>query len=110
MDLLAILSHKRSWIDEMFHHNRAKQLAEKNSVPLIVFQLESLSITGYGQSEMEDIAKPYVEKQGRYILPDQEPEKGYFFRSDHFNFAKIGIPALYAVKASMFRFATVVEG
>lgn len=46
MDLLAILSHKRSWIDEMFHHNRAKQLAEKNSVPLIVFQLESLSNTG----------------------------------------------------------------
>ena len=46
MDLLAILSHKRTWIDEMFHHNRAKQLAEKNSVPLIVFQLESLSNTG----------------------------------------------------------------
>jgi Zn-dependent M28 family amino/carboxypeptidase len=30
-----------------------------------------------------------------YVLPDQEPEKGYFFRSDHFNFAKVGIPPLF---------------
>lgn len=57
---------------------------------------KDLSIVGYGQSEMEDYAAKYAEKQDRYILPDQEAEKGYFFRSDHFNFAKIGIPALYA--------------
>ena len=59
-------------------------------------EMKDLSIVGYGQSEMETYAARYAEKQGRYILPDQEPEKGYFFRSDHFNFAKIGIPALYA--------------
>jgi Zn-dependent M28 family amino/carboxypeptidase len=59
-------------------------------------KMKDFSIVGYGQSEMEDLIKPYIEKQGRYILPDQEPEKGYFFRSDHFNFAKIGIPALDA--------------
>jgi len=59
-------------------------------------EMNDLSIIGYGQSEMESYAKRWAEKQNRYILPDQEPEKGYFFRSDHFNFAKIGIPALYA--------------
>ena len=58
--------------------------------------MKDLSIIGYGQSEMEAIAERWAKEQGRYIIPDQEPEKGYFFRSDHFNFAKIGIPALYA--------------
>ena len=53
-------------------------------------------MVGYGQSELEDYAKRWAEKQDRYILPDQEPEKGRFFRSDHFNFAKIGVPALDA--------------
>jgi Zn-dependent M28 family amino/carboxypeptidase len=55
-----------------------------------------LIIIGYGQSELDDYATEVAQQQGRYIVPDQEPEKGYFFRSDHFNFAKIGIPALYA--------------
>jgi len=58
--------------------------------------MKDLTITGYGQSEMDRYAEEAAKKQGRYIIPDPEPEKGYFFRSDHFNFAKIGIPALYA--------------
>tara|TARA_R110002049_G_scaffold54571_1_gene151893 strand:- start:1261 stop:2883 length:1623 start_codon:yes stop_codon:yes gene_type:complete len=59
-------------------------------------KMKDLTITGYGQSEMDQYAKEAAEKQNRYIIPDPEAEKGYFFRSDHFNFAKIGIPALYA--------------
>ena len=59
-------------------------------------KMKDLTITGYGQSEMDEYAKEAATKQGRYIIPDPEAEKGYFFRSDHFNFAKIGIPALYA--------------
>jgi Zn-dependent M28 family amino/carboxypeptidase len=59
-------------------------------------KMRDLTIIGYGQSDMDDIAKEAAAAQGRYILPGQEPEKGYFFRSDHFNFAKIGIPALFA--------------
>tara|TARA_R110000868_G_scaffold77042_6_gene221063 strand:- start:218 stop:1840 length:1623 start_codon:yes stop_codon:yes gene_type:complete len=58
--------------------------------------MKDLTITGYGHSEMDEYAKKAADKQGRYIIPDPEAEKGYFFRSDHFNFAKIGIPALYA--------------
>jgi len=59
-------------------------------------KMKDLTITGYGQSEMDEYAKEAAIKQNRYIIPDPEAEKGYFFRSDHFNFAKIGIPALYA--------------
>lgn len=57
---------------------------------------KDLVIIGYGQSELEDYAREVAEAQGRYLVPDLEPEKGYFFRSDHFSFAKAGIPALFA--------------
>ncbi|AHM62768.1 metallopeptidase [Flammeovirgaceae bacterium 311] len=58
--------------------------------------MKDLTITGFGHSEMDSYAKEAAKKQGRYVIPDPEAEKGYFYRSDHFNFAKIGIPALYA--------------
>jgi Zn-dependent M28 family amino/carboxypeptidase len=45
---------------------------------------------------LDQYAKEAAAKQGRYVIPDPTPQRGSFFRSDHFNFAKIGIPALYA--------------
>ena len=62
----------------------------------ILGPMKYLTITGMGHSEMDDYAAVAAAEQGRQVMPEQEPEKGYFFRSDHFNFAKIGIPALYA--------------
>lgn len=59
-------------------------------------EMKDLTITGYGQSELDEYAETEAKKQGRYVIPDPDPGKGYFFRSDHFNFAKVGIPALYA--------------
>ena len=59
-------------------------------------EMKDLTIIGFGQSEMDEYAKAAAEAQNRYIIKDPTPEKGSFFRSDHFNFAKIGIPALYA--------------
>jgi len=63
---------------------------------LAIGPMKDLTIVGYGQSELEDIANMFAIEQGRYISPDPNPGAGSFFRSDHFNFAKIGIPALYA--------------
>jgi len=57
---------------------------------------KDLTITGAGHSEMDALAASIAKTQGRYVQPGQEPEKGYFYRSDHFNFAKAGVPALYA--------------
>ncbi len=54
-----------------------------------------IAIIGDGNSELEDMLKVEVAKQGREIKPDASPEKGYYFRSDHFNLAKKGVPALY---------------
>ena len=59
-------------------------------------EMKDLTIVGYGQSDLDDMATKLAENQGRYIIPDPEPGAGHFFRSDHFNFAKVGIPALYA--------------
>ena len=58
--------------------------------------MKDLTVIGYGQSDLDDMAKTIAEKQGRYLKPDPDAGKGYFFRSDHFNFAKIGVPAFYA--------------
>lgn len=58
--------------------------------------MKDVTMIGYGHSTFDEITADEAALQNRYIIPDQEAEKGYFFRSDHFNFAKIGIPALYA--------------
>jgi Zn-dependent M28 family amino/carboxypeptidase len=54
-----------------------------------------LEVIGYGASELEDYLKAAAAKQGRVLKPDAQAEKGFFFRSDHFNLAKEGVPALY---------------
>ncbi len=52
-------------------------------------------VIGEGQSTLEDYLKMEAAKVNRYISFDTHPEAGYYYRSDHFNFAKVGIPALY---------------
>ncbi|MDT3402636.1 M28 family metallopeptidase [Mucilaginibacter terrae] len=56
---------------------------------------KDIGLVGFGQSELEDYLKEEAVKQGRYIAPEADASKGMYFRSDHFNFAKVGIPALY---------------
>ena len=55
-----------------------------------------LTIVGMGQSELDLYAEAVAERLGRTLSPDPEPEKGFYYRSDHFSFAKAGIPAFYA--------------
>ena len=54
-----------------------------------------MTVVGMGSSELEDLLKPIAEKQGRTLHSESRPESGGYFRSDHFNFAKAGVPALY---------------
>jgi Zn-dependent M28 family amino/carboxypeptidase len=51
---------------------------------------------GYGQSTLDEVLVRCAGEQGRSVVPDAQPEKGYYYRSDHFEFAKVGVPALYA--------------
>jgi len=54
-----------------------------------------IQVIGFGYTDLEDILKDTVAHQGRAITVDAEPEKGFYFRSDQFSFAKKGVPALY---------------
>jgi Zn-dependent M28 family amino/carboxypeptidase len=52
-----------------------------------------LTVIGLGNSELDDYASAAAAEQKRTLRPDAEPEKGFYYRSDHFNFAKQGVPA-----------------
>ncbi|WP_313252582.1 M28 family metallopeptidase [Stenotrophomonas sp.] len=55
-----------------------------------------MTVTGFGSSELEDILKPLAAAQNRTLHAESSVQSGFYFRSDHFNFAKAGVPALYA--------------
>lgn len=54
-----------------------------------------ITVVGMGNSTLEDLLEKVAMDAGRVVRPDPEPEKGYFYRSDHFSFAKVGVPSLY---------------
>jgi Zn-dependent M28 family amino/carboxypeptidase len=54
-----------------------------------------LVVIGLGNSTLDDVLAEAAREAGRTLQPDAEPEKGFFYRSDHFEFAKEGVPALY---------------
>lgn len=69
---------------------------------------------GMGYSELDEYLARHAEKQKRVVVPNPYPERGYYFRSDHFNLAKKGIPAVYASGGKDFTgkdesFAKMVE-
>src|SRR4051812_42322624 len=55
---------------------------------------KDLTVVGMGASDLDDYLKAAADEQQRVLRPDPEPEKGFYYRSDHFNFAKQGVPAL----------------
>jgi len=72
-----------------------KTLADINMDGLNVHgKTKDLTLIGLGASDLDDYAKAAAAEQGRVIRPDPETEKGFYYRSDHFNFAKQGVPAL----------------
>jgi len=54
-----------------------------------------LQVIGTGNSSLEDLLAQAAATQGRIVEPEDTPERGHFFRSDHFEFVKVGVPALY---------------
>jgi Zn-dependent M28 family amino/carboxypeptidase len=55
-----------------------------------------LTVVGFGKSALEDYLAKAAKSQGRILTPEQTPERGYYYRSDHFSLAKKGVPALSA--------------
>jgi Zn-dependent M28 family amino/carboxypeptidase len=70
-------------------------LADINMDELNIFgKTKDLTIVGLGNSTLDDIAASVLKEHGRTVRPDPAPENGGFYRSDHFSFAKQGLPAL----------------
>ncbi len=57
---------------------------------------KDLSVVGMGKSDLESYLDSAAKRQNRYLSQEEHPERGYYYRSDHFSFAKQGVPALYA--------------
>ena len=74
-----------------------KTLADINTDGLNkIGKTKDVIVVGRGQSDLEDILAEEAKKQGRVIAFESNPASGSYYRSDHFNFAKVGVPALYA--------------
>ncbi|MDX9928324.1 MAG: M28 family peptidase [Bacteroidales bacterium] len=67
-----------------------------NDLLLPIGRMKDVMITGFGQSDLDSIVGLVAAKQDRYLMPDPNPHTGMYFRSDHFSFAAVGIPAMFA--------------
>jgi Zn-dependent M28 family amino/carboxypeptidase len=75
----------------------AKTAAAINMDGLNVWgRTRDVTVVGLGQSGLDELARRFASEQNRVLVPDAEPEKGYYYRSDHFELAKIGVPSFYA--------------
>jgi Zn-dependent M28 family amino/carboxypeptidase len=73
----------------------AKTLADINMDVLNVYgPTRDITVIGLGNSTLDDVLGKAAAARGRTLRPDPRPEVGSFYRSDHFNFAKQGVPAL----------------
>jgi len=59
-------------------------------------ETKDMKVIGFGASELEDRLKDVLDPRGMYIVPDDKPEAGYYYRSDHISLAKKGVPMLYS--------------
>lgn len=67
-----------------------------NDLMLPFGRCKDVMVTGYGQSDLDKLVRTEAEKRGRYILPDPNAHTGMYYRSDHFSFARVGVPAIFA--------------
>ena len=98
---LAVTAEEQGLLGSLYYsvtplYPLAKTLADINIDGIDVDgRTRDLTVIGLGASELDDYIRAAAAEQGRTIRPDPEPEKGYYYRSDHFNLAKQGVPALY---------------
>ncbi len=101
MIFLAVTGEERGLLGAKYYAEHPlypleRTLADINMDRIQVFGLSrDLEVIGYGNSTIDDTAAAILARSQRVLVPDTQPEKGYFFRSDHFEFAKKGVPAFY---------------
>jgi Zn-dependent M28 family amino/carboxypeptidase len=76
----------------------------------ILGRTTDLTYIGLGKSSLDQVVKDLAAQQGRTVVGDQFPDKGFFYRSDQFSFAKIGVPAVYLDNGTHLRGKPAAEG
>jgi Zn-dependent M28 family amino/carboxypeptidase len=75
----------------------AQTIADINIDALpIVGPAKDIAVISWGQSDLDDLIRDAAAAEGRNVVADDAPDKGFFFRSDQLNFARLGVPVLYA--------------
>ena len=99
---LALTGEEKGLLGSRWYASHPLQPLERT---LCVINMDSLNVLGrtrdlvsigQGQTTLDAALEELAHRQGRVVRGDSEPEKGYFYRSDHFEFAKVGVPAVYA--------------
>jgi len=97
---LAVTAEEQGLLGSQYYsvtpiHPLAKTVADINMDSWNVHgRTKDMTLVGFGASDLDDYARDAAAEQGRVVHSDAEPEKGFYYRSDHFNFAKQGVPAL----------------
>jgi Zn-dependent M28 family amino/carboxypeptidase len=97
---LAVTAEEQGLLGSQYYsvtpvHPLSKTVADVNMDSWNVHgRTKDLTLVGFGASDLDDYARDAAAEQGRVVHADAEPEKGFYYRSDHFNFAKQGVPAL----------------
>lgn len=100
--MLAVTAEEQGLLGSRFYGENPvidldKTVANLNMDSLnILGKVKEISVQGLGKSELDDYLTRAAEKQDRVLITGDNPSAGYYYRSDHFNFAKVGVPALYA--------------
>ncbi|MEJ2051893.1 MAG: M28 family metallopeptidase, partial [Calditrichota bacterium] len=100
--LLAVTAEERGLLGSKYYATHPiypvdKTVAAINMDALNIWgPTKDVTVVGYGNSELDDYVETAAKEQGRAVRPDPEPEKGGYYRSDHFSFARVGIPSLAA--------------
>ncbi len=105
---LAVTSEEQGLLGAKYYAERplyplARTVADINMDGVNVWgRTRDIVVIGMGNSTLDDLLRETAATQGRVLKPDPEPEKGFFYRSDHFEFAKQGVPALYVEAGTDF--------
>ncbi|MBU2880988.1 M28 family peptidase [Psychrosphaera sp. B3R10] len=100
--VLAVTAEEQGLLGSKFYAENPiiplnKSVANINMDSLnILGKVKEVAVQGLGKSELDNYLTVAAAKQNRTLIKGKNPSAGYYYRSDHFNFAKVGVPALYA--------------
>jgi len=82
--------------DPVFAPEKTVAAINMDAVNFMAGPTRDMVVVGIGSSELEPVLEATLAESDRHVVPEPTPEGGFYYRSDHFNFARAGIPALYA--------------